>query len=766
MAPGAAPYFACMQAPGGPGSPPSWGPGRKQGFGTAPGLRSRVWLTIARGNLSEVFFPQLDQPALHELRFLAAAPGSPPVDDAREATHQVRWLKPGIPCFRVTSAHQEYRLTKEFCCDPDLNAVVVSGEYHPELPDVRLFVQASAHVRPGGPGNDGFVLDRDPPVLALRQEDVWMVVVGPFQSALAGYLNSSDVLVDLHDNDGELLGDWSQATSGNAAVGARLGIAAGAFQLAIGFAHVRDDAEEVARQALRRGAGRVREQFEQAWRNLPDLDPNVLKVAGDGGDLALASVAVLRSLEDKTHRGAFIASPAAPWGEACTDGDQVYHLVWTRDLFHIVSALHDMGDASPALRALEYLAGCQRSDGAWDQNFTLDGTAHWTGIELDEVAYPILLAWRLGSTGALETDPWPDLVRPATRFLLANGPVTSLDRWEDDGGLSPSTMAACIAALVAAAEFADDRGEHEAAQHLRAVADYWHERVDPWLYVRAFRHYVRLNPDPDQPPAHDAALGLEFVELFRLGLRAPGDPRIEHSLATADALLKTHFATGPAWRRYIGDAYGESAEGKPWTRLTPGVGRPWPLLTAERAHRELARQQPIVELVAALEGFAGPELMLPEQVWDAEDIPERELYFGHPTGSVAPLGWAHGEYLKLLVALASSRRTDAVAPAGRRYAGGGPPKPAFVWHPRHPFQTFPTGRTVVVQAEKPGSVRWTADGWASYKELPLRDTTLDLWVAALPTDTMRPGAIVEWTTHHDAQWEGVNHSVRCVKAQD
>jgi hypothetical protein len=71
----------------------------------------------------------------------------------------------------------------------------------------------------------------------------------------------------------------------------------------------------------------------------------------------------------------------------------------------------------------------------------------------------------------------------------------------------------------------------------------------------------------------------------------------------------------------------------------------------------------------------------------------------------------------------------------------------------------------MVQVERPGIVRWTADSWASYKEVPLRETTLDLWVAALPTDIMRPGAVMEWTIHHDAAWEGVNHSVRCVEAE-
>ncbi len=117
-----------MHAPGGPGAPASWGPGRKQGFGAAPGPKTKLWMTLAQGNLSEVFFPAIDWPALHCLRFLVAAPGSPPVDDAAEAEHQVRWLEPGIPAFVVESTHAEYALRKEFCCDPDQNAIAIAGD--------------------------------------------------------------------------------------------------------------------------------------------------------------------------------------------------------------------------------------------------------------------------------------------------------------------------------------------------------------------------------------------------------------------------------------------------------------------------------------------------------------------------------------------------------------------------------------------------------------------------------------------------------------
>ncbi len=757
-------YFRAVKAPGAPGAPPSWGPGRKQGFGASPNPQTRVWLTIARGNLSEVFYPRLDEPCLHELRFIVAAPGAPPIDDATEAAHDVRWIEPGVPAFRVVSTHLEYRLVKELACDPELDAVLVAGEFSAEMPDVLLYLQASAHLDPGSHGCDGSVLDRDPPVLCLRRPgtpDSWMAVVGPFAEAQAGYLHSSDLLVDIDDNEGRPAGGWDSAPGGNAAVGARLGIRSGAFQLAVGFAATRADAEEVARRAQERGAARAREELARAWRRQPDLPPNLLKVAGDGGLLAKASVAILRSLEDKTYPGAFVAAPGAPWGEHVHDGNQVYHLVWTRDLYQQASALLEVGDPEPALRALRYLEKLQRPDGSWPQNCRLDGTPHWGGVELDETAYPVLLAWRLGVAGALDHDPYRALVRRAVRHLLVTGPATPLDRWEDGGGLSPSTLAAAIGALAAGAEFAGDAGEHLAAQYLRRVADYWNDRLEAWCYLRAFRHYVRLNSDPDRPPARESAVALEFLELVRRGLRQPDDPRVRHSLTTADAILRSDLPGGPAWRRYVGDAYGETDSGEPWTPGS-GVGRPWPVLCAERGHWALAAGETPAAYVRALEEFAGSELMLPEQVWDGPALPGKGLQPGRATGSCSPLGWAHAEYLKLLAALATSSRPDVVEPAQRRYAAAPPEAPAFVWHLGHRFGAFAEGRKVLVQLASPGTVRWSADGWASFQDAELLETGLDLWVAELPTEVFRPGRVVEWTSRHADGWVAENHQVRCV----
>ncbi len=306
-----------------------------------------MWFTIAQGNLSEVFYPAIDRPALLGLRFLVAAPGSPPVDDAAEAEHQVRWLEPGVPCFTVESRHFEYVLQTSFATDPDSDVLLISGDFHPEMPDVRLYLQATPH----GVA-DGTVLHRDPPALAARQGDVWMVLVGPFSRCTSGYLNSSDLLVDLHDNDGAMTAEYESAGGGSVALGAELGFTSGPFHLAIGFGESPEAAESLARRALSEGAARIRQRFVEAWKAMPGLSGNVLRVAGDGGDLARCSLTVLRCLEDKQRQGAFVAAPTAPWGIP----EQTYARVWTRALYHVASALLDAGDVDAARRAVAYLA--------------------------------------------------------------------------------------------------------------------------------------------------------------------------------------------------------------------------------------------------------------------------------------------------------------------------------------------------------------------------------------------------------------------------
>src|SRR5260221_522622 len=615
-----------MEAPGGPGAPPMWGPGRKMAFGAAPGPRSKLWYMLADGPLSEVFFPTIDRVALPELRFFASASGAPPVDDAGDGQHRISWFAPGTPGFIVDSTHHEYRLTKEYFSDPEENALLIAATFTPELPDVRLYVQASAHWQPGSEGNFGQVLDTHPPALLMRQQDVWICIVGPFSKANIGYFQSSDLQVDLHDGDGHLTNLYDRAGPGNVAVGAELGIRAGAFQMAIGFAHSRADAEEVARHVLQKGAGNVRYAFERAWHSQTDLPQALSKVSGDEGMLARSSLAVLRCLEDKSHAGAFIAAPCSPWGESNHNGNHVYHLVWPRDLCRISTALLDAGDTAAALPAVP------RADG----------------------------------------------------------------------------------------------------------------------------QYVRLAGDPDIRPTV-GAIAPEFLEMVRYGLRRPKDERILRSLQGVDALLKVSLPAGPSWRRYVGDLYGEKDDGSPWDGS--GRGRAWPVLTGERARHFFSMGLPAAEIVRSLEGFAGPGLMLPEQVWDAADIPAKGLYFGRATGSASPLGWAHAEYLELLVTIALAGFPDIVLPARRRYTEGTAPEPAFVWTHRHQITKLAPGRRLRVQLPRPGSIHYSFDDWKTFAEVEAIDTTLGVWVAEVPSNKLAAGTAFSWTAHYMTGWEGKNYTL-------
>jgi glucoamylase len=732
-----------------------YGPGRKMAFGAAPGSKSKLWYTLADGSLSEVFFPFLDRVALHDLRFFASAGGAPPVDDSADGEHRISWISPGVPGFTVDTTHHEYRLTKEFFSDPEENALLIAATFTPELPDVRLYMQATAHWQPGTEGNFGQILDTHPPALLIRQQDVWICVVGPFSRATAGYYRTSDLQIDLNDGDGYLTNVYDRAGPGNVALGAEIGIRAGSFQMAVGFAHTRADAEEVARQALQKGASSIRKAFERAWRSQPDMPQALAKVSGDEGMLARASVTVLRCLEDKSHAGAFVAAPCAPWGESNHDGNHVYHLVWPRDLCRIATALLDAGDSGAALRAFRHLQSHQRPDGGWYQNWFLNGTPHWTSTELDQVALPILLAWRLGVANYLDHDPYPVMVRPAAQFIIREGPLTQLDRWEDLGGLSPSTLAVCIAALIVSAEFAHEAGEHVAASHLRAVADYWNDRVETWC-TTTDGQYVRLAGDPDHRPT-EGAIGPEFLELVRYGLRRPKDDRILRSLQGVDGSLKVSLPAGPSWRRYVGDRYGEHDDGSPWDGS--GKGRPWPVLTGERARHFFSMGLPAAELVRTIEGFAGQGLMVPEQVWDGPDVPSRGLLFGRPNGSATPLGWAHAEYLELLVTISLAGFPDIVMPARRRYTEGPAQEPAFVWSHRHQITRLAAGRRLRVQLPRPGAVHYTFDAWSTFVEIEAVDTTLGVWVAEIPSNRLSPGSEFSWTAHYVTGWEGKNFTV-------
>jgi glucoamylase len=377
------------------------------------------------------------------------------------------------------------------------------------------------------------------------------------------------------------------------------------------------------------------------------------------------------------------------------------------------------------------------------------------------------------------------MVRAAAGFVSRNGPVTSQDRWEEDPGYSPFTMAVEIAGLCAAAELAERQGEQPIADYLRQTADAWEAVIDRVSYVRgtplAKKHgvdgyYVRIAP-PDsckaasphagfvaiknRPPGEDLSPANELVSadalaLVRFGLRAPDDPKILSTIGVIDAILEVNTSAGRLWRRYNGDGYGEHDDGRPFDGT--GIGRAWPLLAGERGHYEVAAGhfEAAREIARTLETIAGEGGLLPEQVWDSEDLPGRKLFKGRPTGSAMPLVWAHAEYLKLRRSLADGGVFDAPPQTSTRYLHNTRRLAHAFWRFNHKCKSFEVGRTLRIEVLAPAVVHWSIDSRSTAQESFTLDSGLGVHLVDLPTKGLPVGTTVYFTFrwNNGDRWEG------------
>ena len=473
-----------------------------------------------------------------------------------------------------------------------------------------------------------------------------------------------------------------------------------------------------------------------------------------------------------------------PWGES-SDSRGGYHLVWSRDLVESAGALIALGAMHEARQVLTYLISTQQADGHWLQNQWLGGKPFWQGVQLDETGFPILLAAMLRQHKALDAITITDMVHRALRFITHEGPVTGQDRWEEDGGVNPFTLAVAIAALVEGADLL--RGK--AADCALMLADYWNARLEDWTFVRdtdlARRYqvpgyYVRITPedvlvqdgakdewvliknrahDPHLPASEQVAN--DFLQLVRYGLRRADDPQIIASVKVMDALLKIDTPSGPVWHRYNGDGYGEHKDGSPFDGT--GIGRGWPLLVGERGHYALAAGEdalPYIEAMAAMTGKGG---LLPEQIWDTDPIPERDLSLGHPSGSAMPLVWAHGEYVKLCQSYFKGEPIDRPAVTWKRYQGRKPEIDYRIWRLRQRPRQILVGQELRLLLQAPFIVHWGINGWQAVQDLQSEDWQLG-HVAILPLHALSAGETVQFAIRwrDSGDWQGEDFHIDII----
>lgn len=447
-----------------------------------------------------------------------------------------------------------------------------------------------------------------------------------------------------------------------------------------------------------------------------------------------------------------------------------------------------VGDAHAPLRALIYLATRQEEDGSFPQNFWVNGDAYWKGMQLDEVAFPVLLAWRLHQLQLLGEFNPRVMVNRAVAFLLHSGPVTGEERWEEGSGYSPSTLAVIISAFVCAASFARAEKDTGTAAFLESYADFLRSHLEEWtvttegsLVAGSPRHFVRLNPArpgavaspgsvnkadlhltsqrPDAPQSYPARdiVDAGFLQLVRYGILSADDPLIVESLKVVDAILKADFPSGPCWHRYNHDGYGQQPGGGPCTSW--GQGRPWPLLTGERGHYELAAGHDCRPLLHAMEKFSNATCLLPEQVWDEADIPEERLHCGGPTGSANPLVWAHSEYVRLLRSTHDGKVFDEISEVAARYRDAKSDSKVEFWLPKHPIRQASKGRTLRICVPEPFRLRWTVDNWKSWRDSESQATGIGGEYFDILPDDFQSQLDFTFFWPERGQWEGQNHQV-------
>lgn len=761
----------------------SWTSGAKDAVTTS--LSSRVWATIGQGIVNEVFWPAVDQPQVKDWGFLIAGAGQwrevKAVGSYRLQPHQ----DPAVPVTGVTHDGDIYTLKIRVIADPGHDALLLDYDLTAD-PDTRLYPLLAPHLgtysadtaSDTGLDNTAWVTDGALFASAPNGRVLCLLATGGFDRCSVGYVGYSDGWTDFNTHAGMT---WEYSSAGPGAVALMGELHQPSGTLALGFGRDPDTARGEATAALHGGTDSALATLTDQWQQWAATLRLPAERDGLSAELAAAvrqSATVLRCCEDRTTVGAIVAGLATPWGDATNDPGG-YHMVWCRDGSETALALAVLGDLDSGAAFLQFLRQQQRPDGSWGRCYFLDGSA-LNGLQLDETAFPVLLASKLEELGASLPDATDSLVRAAAGYLVGNGPVhapDAVDRWEETPGGSPFTLGLIVVALVAAA--ARISGDDQA--YLLSLADNWNERIEEFTYVhgglvdRAYGtagHYVRLGPATDLvrvgnqlPPGvalrAEQMVGLEFLYLARLGLRDPHDPRFVDTLAVVDRMLARDTDSGTAYLRYDLDGYGEWLDGSGWAVRGFGIGRPWPLLAGERGHFEAMSGRSAATQLAAMLAMRGAGGLLPEQVWDGGDLPWRNLRNGKPTGSAMPLAWAHSELTKLAVTTTSGggRPVERLAAVDARYGGIAPASTSWHWRSSVPFAALPADCDLLIEDVSPFTLHYGFDGWQQVGDRGAADLPFGMHGVLFPASELAGHDSVQFTRRWADGWEGSNYAV-------
>jgi len=764
LEPAAAAPSAPGTAAGGPGAASNFDLARKDCLGTAGNTSSKVWYTVADGVLSDVYEPTVDNTNVETLQYVVTDGATFADLQTRDMTYTVQADPTGMQCtITSTDAKHGFQLVTSYITDPQRDTVLMSTRIQPvkgsgtDVGKLQVYARLDAHVNGDGGGgtqnaggNTGVI---DPhtgiPVVystntiteaANRSYAVptymAMTATSAGQASVGYAGTASDGLTQL--DGAHALTPTTSAADGHivATENVTPQRGSGAFTLALGFGRSQQQAVATATASLRAPFPLVALAYASTW-GAYDLTLNQppRSVPGQSAQTIRRTyyldANVLKASEDKTFPGAVVASLASPWGQAINAGVAVngkpvyygsYREVFSRDSYEAFTGFLADGDLATARAQARFLLNDQQlPTGEIPRNSLLNGKAapDTGGDQLDETAYPILMAYLTGLGG--DSALWTGHIKPAADFLVAHGPSFGVERWEEQSGYSPSTIAAEIAGLTAAAAIAAQHHDAADARVYQATADDFQRNAQSWTVTSTgpdstSPYFLRLsktgdpnaattynlgNGGPDA--AQDTVIDGGFQELVRLGELSPTSAVFKNSLSVLDAAIAVKTPSGTGYYRYgtsaaagSADGYGDcstvnsqtscTTDGQPWPTTDTGTGHLWPVLSGERGESAIAEGDPsqASALLSFMINSASGEGLVPEQVWEDPDL-AASPYGSDPTtasigftdgqaaGSASPLTWAQAQELRLIVDLGTGRDTDTPAITTARYVTHGAP---------------------------------------------------------------------------------------------
>ncbi len=767
------PASAAPSAPSAPGAAASGGPGapsyfdlaRKDCLGTAANTGSKVWYTVADGVLSDVYEPTVDNTNVETLQYVVTDGATFTDLQTRDMTYTVSADPGGMQCtITSTDARHGFQLVTTYITDPQRDTVLMNTRLQPvkdsrtDTGRLQVYARLDAHVNGDGGGgtqnaggNTGVIDPRTSIPVVYSTNTVTeaanrgyavptymaMTATSAGQASVGYAGTASDGLTQL--DSAHALTPATSAADGHIVatenVTPRPG-SGGTFTLALGFGRSQQQAVDTAAASLRLPFPAVARAYANTWSA---YDRTLIRppraVPGQSAQTVRRTyyldANVLKASEDKTFPGAVVASLASPWGQAVNAGDDVngkpvyygsYREVFSRDSYEAFTGFLADGDLATARAQVRFLLDDQQlPTGEIPRNSLLNGKAapDTGGDQLDETAYPILMAYLSGLGG--ERALWAGHIKPAADFLVAHGPSYGVERWEEQSGYSPSTIAAEIAGLTAAAAIAAQHHDPSDARVYQATADDFQRNVQSWTVTSTgpdspSPYFLRLSKSGDPnaavsynlgnggpTPPQDTVIDGGFQELARLGELSPGRAVFKNSLSVLDSTIAVKTPSGTGYYRYgtsaaagSADGYGDcstvnsqtscATAGEPWPTTDTGTGHLWPVLSGERAESAIAQGDPsqASALLSFMINSASGEGLVPEQVWEdpslaaspyGSDPTTASIGFadGHAAGSASPLTWAQAQELRLIVDLGAGRDTDTPALTTARYVTHGAP---------------------------------------------------------------------------------------------